>query len=147
MRRYDMPSERIDVIEDGQLPQQNLADDVSSLDRIRIDRPCSSAAGRQPLQQILVVEFHALAGYFFQQLTGDSGSGAKLGDFKGRVAGIGPQIGFLFPVGNEHQGYLNLKAYKDFAAENRPEGYTAWVTLAITPAAPEAPSKSPMIHR
>ena len=40
-----------------------------------------------------------LAGYFFQQLTGDSGTGAKLGDFKGRVAGIGPQIGFLFPVG------------------------------------------------
>jgi hypothetical protein len=33
-----------------------------------------------------------LAGYFFQQLTGDSGPGAKLGDFKGRVAGIGPQI-------------------------------------------------------
>jgi hypothetical protein len=33
------------------------------------------------------------------------------------VAGIGPQIGFLFPLGSEHQGYLNLKAYKDFAAE------------------------------
>jgi len=42
------------------------------------------------------------------------------------VAGIGPQIGFLFPLGSEHQGYLNLKAYKDFAAENRAEGYTAW---------------------
>jgi hypothetical protein len=88
-----------------------------------------------------------LAGYFFQQLTGDSGSGAKLGDFKGRVLGIGPQIGFLFPIGESHQGYLNLKAYKDFAAENRPEGYTAWVTLAITPAAPEAPPQRPMIHK
>ncbi len=88
-----------------------------------------------------------LAGYFFQQLTGDSGPGATLGDFKGRVAGIGPQIGFLFPVGEAHQGYLNLKAYKDFAAENRAEGYTAWVTLAITPAAPEAPPKRPMIHK
>jgi hypothetical protein len=88
-----------------------------------------------------------LAGYFFQQLTGDSGPGAKLGDFKGRVAGIGPQIGFLFPVGDAHQGYLNLKAYKDFAAENRAEGYTAWVTLAITPAAPEAPPKSSPIRK
>ena len=88
-----------------------------------------------------------LAGYFLQQLTGDSGAGAKLGDFKGRVAGIGPQIGFLFPVGKEHQGYLNLKAYKDFAAANRAEGYTAWVTFAITPAAPEAPPKRPMIHK
>jgi hypothetical protein len=82
-----------------------------------------------------------IAGYFFQQLTGDSGAGATLGDFKGRVLGIGPQIGFLFPVNDGYQGYLNLKAYKDFAAENRPEGYTAWVTLAISPAAPEASPK------
>jgi hypothetical protein len=82
-----------------------------------------------------------MAGYFFQQLTGDSGPGATLGDFRGRVAGIGPQIGFLFPLGKEHQGYLNLKAYRDFAAENRAEGYTAWVTFAITPAAPEVPTR------
>ena len=82
-----------------------------------------------------------MAGYYFQQLTGDSGPGATLGDFKGRVLGIGPQIGFLFPVGQEHQGYFNLKAYRDFAAENRPEGYTAWVTFAISPAAPEAPKR------
>jgi hypothetical protein len=73
--------------------------------------------------------------------------GAKLGNFKGRVAGIGPQIGFLFPQGQAHQNYLNLKACKDFAAENRPEGYTAWVTLAVTPAAPEAPPKSSPIHK
>jgi hypothetical protein len=88
-----------------------------------------------------------VAGYFFQQLTGDSGPGAKLGDFRGRVLGIGPQIGFLFPMGESYQGYLNVKAYKDFAAENRSEGYTAWVTLAISPAAPEAPPKRPMIHK
>jgi hypothetical protein len=88
-----------------------------------------------------------VAGYFFQQVTGDSGPGAKLGEFKSRVAGIGPQIGFIFPLGKEHQGYLNVKAYKDFAAENRPEGYTAWVTFAVTPAAPEAPVKAPLVHK
>ena len=37
-------------------------------------------------------------GYVYDQLTGDSGSGAKLGPFKSRVIGIGPQIGYLFPV-------------------------------------------------
>jgi hypothetical protein len=38
------------------------------------------------------------------------------------------------------QGYLNFKAYKEFAAENRPEGWNAWVTFVISPAAPsEAP--------
>jgi hypothetical protein len=62
------------------------------------------------------------------------------------VLGIGPQIGFLFPVSEGYQGYLNVKAYKDFAAENRSEGYTAWLTLAISPAPPEAP-KRPSIHK
>ena len=38
--------------------------------------------------------------YFYQQITGDSGPGATLGDFKSRVAGIGPQIGYLFPAGD-----------------------------------------------
>jgi hypothetical protein len=87
-----------------------------------------------------------LAGYYFQQLTGDSGSGAKLGEFKGRVLGIGPQIGFLFPVSESYSGYLNLKGYKDFAAENRPEGWTAWVTLAISPA-PPAPAPKPTYRK
>jgi len=77
-----------------------------------------------------------IAGYYFQQLTGDHGAGARLGNFEGRVVGIGPQIGFMFPVSEGYQGYLNLKAYKDLATENRPEGYTAWVTFAISPAAP-----------
>jgi hypothetical protein len=48
---------------------------------------------------------------------------------------IGPQIGFIFPVG-DMQGYLNFKAYKEFAAESRPEGWNAWVTFVISPAAP-----------
>jgi hypothetical protein len=76
-----------------------------------------------------------VVGYAFQQLTGDSGAGAKLGDFRGRVFGIGPQIGFMFPLGEHHSGYLNLRAYRDFDAEHRPEGYSAWVQLVVSPAA------------
>lgn len=40
-----------------------------------------------------------VVGYFYQQLTADSGAAPILGDFKSRVAGIGPQLGYLFPVG------------------------------------------------
>lgn len=74
------------------------------------------------------------AGYFYSQLTGDSGSGATLGDFKSRVNGIGPQIGYLFPVG-DMQGYLNLRGYREFGAENRAEGWNILLTFALSPAA------------
>lgn len=88
-----------------------------------------------------------LVGYYFQQLTGDSGSGAVLGDFKSRVAGIGPQIGYLFPV-NGMQGYVNVKGYKEFASENRPEGWNVWLTFQLSPAAPEkAPETKPIRTR
>jgi hypothetical protein len=50
-------------------------------------------------------------------LTADSGAGAKLGDFKGRVAGIGPQIGFLFPLG---QGLPGLSQREAKAVAKRP---------------------------
>jgi len=52
----------------------------------------------------LTKQFHfGAVGYYFQQLTGDSGPGAKLGPFKSRVAGVGPQVGYLFPVGDKIQ--------------------------------------------
>lgn len=76
-----------------------------------------------------------LAGYFFQQITGDSGSGAQLGDFQSRVAGLGPQFGYFFPVGGR-QGYLSLKAYGELAAQNRPAGWNIWLTFALTPPQP-----------
>jgi len=78
-----------------------------------------------------------LVGYAYQQLTGDSGDGATLGDFKSRVFGIGPQIGYKFDVDDKTAGYVNLKGYYEFAAENRPEGWNVWLTLAFSPAAPK----------
>ncbi len=71
-----------------------------------------------------------LVGYYFRQLTGDSGSGAVLGDFKSRVAGIGPQAGHFFKMGDE-LWYANLKGYYEFDASNRPEGWNMWLSLVI----------------
>jgi hypothetical protein len=87
-----------------------------------------------------------LVGYAYQQLTSDSGSGATLGPFKSRVLGVGPQIGYLFPVG-DMQGYLNFKGYKEFDAENRPEGWNFWLTLVISPAAPQPSPASTHLAR
>ena len=80
--------------------------------------------------------FVGAVGYYFQQLTADSGDGATLGDFKSRVAGIGPQVGLLFPIGDRAEGALSLKAYWEFAAQNRPEGWNVWASFAISPAPP-----------
>lgn len=77
-----------------------------------------------------------LVGYFYNQISCDSGSGNRVGCFESRVAGIGPQIGYVFPLSKEFQGYINVKGYKEFAAENRADGWNAWLTFAISPAAP-----------
>lgn len=83
--------------------------------------------------------FVGLAGYFYQQLTPDTGQLAILGDFKSRVIGVGPQVGWIFPV-NDMQGVLSLKTYFEFAAENRPSGFNTWVAFQISPAAQPAPT-------
>src|SRR5262245_28175068 len=77
-----------------------------------------------------------IAGYWYQQLSCDSGSGDRVGCFESRVVGIGPQIGYAIPISKEWQGYINLKGYGEFAAQNRPDGWNAWLTFAISPAAP-----------
>ena len=91
------------------------------------------------VSKFVTKQFHiGVVGYAYQQLTADSGAGATLGDFKSRVFAVGPEIGYLFPVG-DLQGYLNLKAYKEFGAENRAEGWNTWLTLAISPMPPHTP--------
>lgn len=71
-----------------------------------------------------------VAGYFYYQLTGDSGAGARSGDRKSRVTGLGPQVGHFFKV-DGRTWYVNVKGYYEFDAKNRPEGWNLWVTLAI----------------
>ena len=39
-----------------------------------------------------------VVGYVYYQLTGDSGTGAKLGAFKSKVASIGPEVGYAFTM-------------------------------------------------
>ena len=87
-----------------------------------------------------------LVGYIYKEIGCDSGSGDRVGCFQSQVFGIGPQIGFLFPVG-DMQGYLNLKAYGEFGNANRPAGWNTWVTFSISPPAPGAPPTTKPIVR
>ena len=86
--------------------------------------------------QFLTKQFQVgLVGYVYKEIGCDSGSGDRVGCFQSQVVGVGPQLGFIFPVG-DMQGYINLKGYREFAAKNRPDGWNTWVTLVISPAAP-----------
>jgi hypothetical protein len=81
--------------------------------------------------------FVGLVGYAYQQITDDFGASPVLGGFRSRVFGLGPQLGYLFPVG-DMQGYLNVKGYGEFAASNRPSGWNTWLTFSISPTAPSS---------
>jgi len=81
--------------------------------------------------------FVGIAGYAYQQITDDSGQNPILGGFRSRVFGVGPQIGYSFPVG-DMQGSLNLRGYGEFGAANRPSGWNTWLTFTISPSAPAA---------
>jgi hypothetical protein len=70
-------------------------------------------------------------GYFYKQITCDGGEGDEVGCFKSQVAGLGAQLGINFVVGAA-QGTLNLKGYREFAAQNREAGWTARATLTIS---------------
>jgi hypothetical protein len=47
-----------------------------------------------------------------------------------RTNGISPQVGYFFPFAGG-KGYINLKAYWEFGASHRAEGWNAWLTLAL----------------
>jgi hypothetical protein len=83
-----------------------------------------------------------LVGYFYEQLSPDTGCAPVLCPFESRVIGIGPQIGYIFPVAGM-QGYLNLKGYGEFANDNRPDGWNVWLTFVLSPAPPSSASSPP----
>ena len=79
-----------------------------------------------------------IVGYHYQQLTGDSGPGAVLGDFKGRVTALGPVVGFSFDVG-ERTIFANARWYRTFNTKNRLEADSAFLTFNIPLSAGKPP--------
>jgi len=82
------------------------------------------------IQQILPVGSGFLTlgaeGFYFDQLTCDSGSGAVLGCFKGLTAGLGPVLGYIQPIGKESLA-LELKWLAEMNTKNRLEGDYIWL--------------------
>ena len=66
--------------------------------------------------------------WYFQQVSCDSGSGATLGCFKGRTAGIGPVLGYIQPVGQSRL-LLELKWLPELDTKNRLNGDYIWLKM------------------
>jgi hypothetical protein len=93
--------------------------------------------------QFLTKQFQVgVGGYVYRELGCDTGAGDRVGCFQSQVVGAGPQVGFIIPLSTTTQGYLNLKSYWEFANQNRPAGWNAWVTFVISPAE-QTPSTAP----
>lgn len=90
--------------------------------------------------QFLTKQFQlGVVGYLYNQVTCDSGSGDHVGCFESRVASVGAQLGYIIPMGAV-QGYVNVKAYREFESAHRPEGYNVWLTFVLSPAPPSGAS-------
>lgn len=87
-----------------------------------------------------------LVGYVYNQITPDRGCAPVICPFESRVLGVGPQFGYIFPAGN-FQGYVNVKAYREFDNNARPDGWNAWLTLSFSPAAPTPTSAKSFVTK
>ena len=81
-----------------------------------------------------------LVGYLYNQASCDGGSGDRVGCFQSRVASAGAQLGYTVPMG-ELDGNVSVRAYREFAAANRPEGWNLWLSYTLSPADP-APARA-----
>jgi hypothetical protein len=71
-----------------------------------------------------------LQGFYLKQISGDSGSGALLGDFKAEAAGIGPALMWTKQVGDQSVTFI-AKWLHEFHAENRLEGDHVFLSFAL----------------
>jgi hypothetical protein len=71
-----------------------------------------------------------IAGYHYQQVAGDSGTGAVLGDFKGRVSAIGPNLTYNFMAGSVPV-LTSVRWLHEFNAKNRLEGDAGFLSVTI----------------
>ena len=70
-------------------------------------------------------------GYVFQQITGDSGSGARLGGFRGRDIGIGPEVSYVTPLPNGVLFAMEAKWVPEIEVKNRLQGHWVWFKFAF----------------
>jgi hypothetical protein len=101
----------------------------------------SAPANRQfPLGGLLTVAQHLPSlgsiigvganGFYYQQISGDSGPDAVLGDFEGHTLGIGPVLSYVRPIG-QTQLLTEIKWLPKLDVNKRMEGDFLWFELGF----------------
>jgi hypothetical protein len=101
---------------------ENTATNYKSGDELHFEW----AIGRELAPGLIV----GLVGYDYRQLTADSGSGALLGSFEGRVDAIGLGVSATTLVGKMPL-IINVRGYKEFGAENHWEGFSSTASATV----------------
>jgi len=68
--------------------------------------------------------------FYYQQISGDSGSGAVLGDFEGRTVGVGPVLSYVTKAGNTDV-IAEVKWLPELDTKRRLEGDYVWFKVAL----------------
>ena len=69
-------------------------------------------------------------GFYLKQITGDSGSGAILGDFEAEAAGVGPAVMWGTQIGEQDITFI-AKWLAEFDVEKRLEGDHVYLSFAM----------------
>lgn len=85
---------------------------------------------RRPRKPAVMDVAPGIGGYFYYQLTGDSGAGAVLGPFKGRVFALGPTLQGTANFSGKPVTF-QLKVLKEIHTEHRTQGVSSWANLSL----------------
>lgn len=72
-----------------------------------------------------------ITGFWYHQVSGDSGAGASLGSFKACANGIGPVASFNKKLSDQYSLIGEFKWLYEFANERRPEGNTLFLKIML----------------
>jgi hypothetical protein len=68
--------------------------------------------------------------FYYQQISADSGAGAKLGGFEGHTVGVGPVLSYAHKVGNADLA-AEIKWLPELDVERRLKGDYVWVKVGV----------------
>lgn len=69
--------------------------------------------------------------FYYQQISGDSGTGARLGGFEGMTTGVGPVLSYVHPIGQKSQLLAEAKWLPELDTTHRLKGDYVWFKLGI----------------